>query len=117
MIEAVVERLEGAPLQPRRRWSDAFKEQAVAETLVPGANVSAIARRLGVDPSQLFCWRKAWRKSSVSVVKAQQPNVAVEDKKSMPPLIEIIAGGIVIRVDATIDETHLRRVLRAVRSL
>jgi len=119
MIEAVAvpDRFEGAPLQPRRRWSEAFKEQAVAEALVPGANVSAVARRLGVDPSQLFCWRKAWRKNSVSLVAPPQPEACVEDKKTAPPFIEIIAGSITIRVDATIDETHLRRVLRAVRSL
>ena len=30
MIEAVPERLEGAPRQFRRRWSDEFKERAVA---------------------------------------------------------------------------------------
>jgi transposase len=117
MIEAVPvpDRFEGAPLQPRRRWSDAFKEQAVAEALVPGVNVSAVARRLGVDPSQLFCWRKAWRKNFGNVV-APQLDVSVEDKPPAPLVIEIITGSIVIRVDATIDETQLRRVLRAVRS-
>jgi len=113
MIEAVVDRLEGAPLQPRRRWSEAFKEQAVAEAMVPGANVSAIARRLGIDPSQLFCWRKARRKS----VAVPQPEVRIEAEKPAPPMIEITAGSITIRVDATIDEVHLRRVLRAVRSI
>lgn len=96
MIEAVVDRLEGAPLQPRRRWPDAFKEQAA---LMPGANVSAIARR----------------RSSVSMV-VPQPDVSLEDKKTAAPIIEIVGGGLVIRVDATIDETHLQRVLRAVRS-
>jgi len=47
MIEAVPERLEGAPRQFRRRWSDEFKAQAVAEALEAGASVSAIAHRLG----------------------------------------------------------------------
>ncbi|MCA1371882.1 transposase [Bradyrhizobium sp. BRP14] len=42
MIGAVAERLEGAPRQVRRRWSDAFKAQVVAEALEPGASVSAI---------------------------------------------------------------------------
>jgi len=43
MIEVVPDRLDGAPSQLRRRWSDEIKEQAIAESLVPGANVSAIA--------------------------------------------------------------------------
>ena len=49
MIEAVAERLEGAPRQLRRRWSGEFKAQVVAEALEPGASVSAIARRVGID--------------------------------------------------------------------
>ncbi|KWV52355.1 hypothetical protein AS026_05115 [Rhizobium altiplani] len=44
-----------APRQFWRRWSDEFKERAVAEAMEPGASVSAIAHRLGIQhPSQLF---------------------------------------------------------------
>ena len=38
----------------RRRWSEAEKARIVAETLVAGAVVSAIARRWQVCPQQLF---------------------------------------------------------------
>jgi transposase len=116
MIEAVPDRLDGAPSQLRRRWSDEIKEQAIVESLVPGANVSVIARRIGIAPSQLFDWRrKALRKGSISVA-APLPELSLEDMKPAPPVIEIIIGGIVIRADTTIDEAHLRRVIRAVRS-
>ena len=47
MIEAVADRLEGARRQLRRRWSDEFKAQIVAEALAPGASVSAIR---GINP-------------------------------------------------------------------
>lgn len=57
MIEAVTDRLEGAP-QQFRRWSDEFKAQAIEASMEPGANVSAVARRIGVDPSRLFIWRR-----------------------------------------------------------
>ncbi|WP_280984926.1 MULTISPECIES: transposase [unclassified Bradyrhizobium] len=40
------------------RWSDEFKAQVVTEALEPGASVSAIARRIGIHPSQLFAWRR-----------------------------------------------------------
>nr|WP_245320716.1 transposase [Bradyrhizobium lablabi] len=53
MIEAIAERLEGAPRQLRRRWSDEFKAQVVAEALEPGGSVSGIAHRIGIHPSQL----------------------------------------------------------------
>ncbi|WP_430699291.1 transposase [Mesorhizobium humile] len=49
MIEAVAERLEGAPRRLRRRWSNEFKAQEVAEALEPGASVSAIAHRIGIS--------------------------------------------------------------------
>lgn len=42
----------------RRRWSDEFKERAVAAALVPGVNVSALARQMGISPAQLFGWRR-----------------------------------------------------------
>lgn len=116
MIEAVAERLEGGPLQLRRRWSDEIKEQVVAESLIPGANVSAIARRIGIGPSQLFDWRrKALGKGLVSLT-TPQPDASLEYRKPVPAIIEIIVDGIVIRTDTMVDEAHLRRVVRAVRS-
>ena len=42
----------------RRQWSKAFKRQVVAETLVPGASVSIVARRHDVNVNQLFKWRR-----------------------------------------------------------
>lgn len=115
MIEAVPDRLDGAPSQLRRRWSDEIKEQAVAESLVPGANVSEIARRIGIGPSQLFDWRrKALRKGLVGL-GASQPDASLEDSRPTPAIIEIIIDGVVIRAAAAADETHLRRVIRAVR--
>jgi transposase len=112
MIEAIAvpERLEGAPAQVRRRWSSEFKEQAVAESLMPGANVSAIARRIGIEPSQLFAWRKALCQNRTDRLPPRD-DAAVDYR-----LVEIVVGGIVIRCDATIDEPRLRRLIRAVRS-
>jgi transposase len=41
-------------LARRRRWSDAFKAEMAARRCEVGANVSALAREIGVSPSQLF---------------------------------------------------------------
>jgi transposase len=41
-----------------RRWSDEEKAQLIAEAFAPGANVSAIARSHGLDPSQVYAWRR-----------------------------------------------------------
>ena len=59
-VEVRAERLEGAPLAERRRWSDDFKERAVAAALAPDVNISALARSLEISPAQLFgCKRPA----------------------------------------------------------
>ncbi|MDI7864947.1 transposase [Rhizobiaceae bacterium n13] len=58
MIEAVPDRLDGSPRQLRRFWSDEFKAAAVEQACQPGVNVSAIARQIGILPSQLYRWRR-----------------------------------------------------------
>jgi transposase len=63
--------------QPRRRWSEEDKRRLVAETLVPGETVRAVARRHGVNTSQLFTWRKRWRaQSEVPAIGAPPPTFA-----------------------------------------
>jgi transposase len=115
MIEAVAERLEGAPRQFRRRWSDEFKERAVAEAMEPGASVSAIAHRIGIHPSQLFGWRRdaragQGRSSLPAAVEAEIGSVCAR------AVIEVVIGDVVVRAGADADEAHLRRVIQAVRS-
>ena len=59
-----IEILSGA--ERRRRWSDEAKARIVAESVVPGAMVSQVARRHDVLPSQIYAWRKAAREASCS---------------------------------------------------
>jgi len=61
-VEVRAERLEGAPLGERRRWSDEFKDRAVAAAMAADVNISALARSLEITPSQLFAWRRAAEK-------------------------------------------------------
>ena len=106
LVEAVIERFDGAPVGERRRWSDEFKAQAVTAALEPGVNVSALARRLGISPPQLFGWRKAF-------LKKQTADAPVG---TSAPMVEIVVGEVTIRVGADVSEAALRRILRAVRS-
>ncbi|MBD1202646.1 MAG: transposase [Rhodobacteraceae bacterium] len=106
MVEAVIGPFEGAPVGERRRWSDEFKAQAVAAASEPGVNVSALARRLGISPSQLFGWRNTF-------IKKQDADTSTG---SPVPAVEIVVGEVMIRVGADIGEAALRRILRVVRS-
>ena len=118
LIEAVVGRLDGAPLSPRRRWSDDFKARAVAAALAPGVNISAVAREMGVSPSQLFGWRRQAMEEGKAASTASPTGdaVAADAGGASKPIVEIAIGAAVIRVGADIGEADLRRVIRAVRS-
>src|SRR5215470_16113000 len=74
----VIEHLEARPLRARRGWSAEAKARLVEKTLVPGANVSAIARGVGMAPSQLFGWRRQAR-----VARAAIRNEAVDAGRPM----------------------------------
>jgi transposase len=54
----------------RRRWSDEEKARAIEASLVPGAVVSAVARRHGVTPQQLFTWRREAQKKAADTAEA-----------------------------------------------
>jgi len=45
-------------VERRRRWSAAEKERLVAASLEPSASVLAVAREAGIQPSQLYGWRR-----------------------------------------------------------
>lgn len=106
LVEAFVDRLDGAPVGERPRWSDEFKAQAVTAALEPGINVSALARRLGISPPQLFGWRRVF----LNKQKEDAPPGAPV------PLVEIVVGDVVIRVGPDLGDAALRRLIRAVRS-
>ena len=45
-------------MQQRMKYSEEFKREAVGLTRLPGANVSQIARDVGIRPNQLHRWRR-----------------------------------------------------------
>jgi transposase len=110
-IEVIAERLDGAPVGERRRWSDDFKDRAIAASLEPGTNISALARSLDITPSQLFAWRRA-AALRAERIERQAP---VEPRAAKTRRVEIEIGGALVRVSADISEGDLRRLLRAVR--
>lgn len=110
LIEAVPDRLEGAPVVPHRRWSDSFKSAVVARSLEPGVNVSALAREIGIRPQQLFGWRRATR------VAPRRSSEQVAEASGGAGTLEIVIGRVTIRVGVDVGEDQLVRVIRAVRS-
>ncbi|AUX78950.1 IS66 family insertion sequence transposase domain-containing protein (plasmid) [Sinorhizobium fredii] len=72
----------------------------------PGASVSAIARRIGIDPSQLFTWRRNAR------LKAE---AAVDTARDESSTADIMIGDCDPR-ECRDRRAHLVRLIPAVRS-
>src|SRR6185312_16350698 len=67
----------------RRQYSEALKRRMVAETQVPGASVSIVARRHDVNSNQLFRWRRQLLPKAAVESSAMLP-VAVASDKGQP---------------------------------
>jgi transposase len=104
----------------RRRWSDEDKARIVAESLDPATTASAVARRYGLQASQLFVWRQQLAARAAREAPEFVPVVVAENAATPPEMagrIEITLGPVVIRVGADVDAAALRRVLEAARGL
>jgi len=54
----------------RRGWAASEKLAMVRETYEPGMTVSLVARKHGVNPNQVFHWRKLERVGALTAVSA-----------------------------------------------
>lgn len=55
------------------RWSTEEKLAMVRESCEPGKTVSMVARQHGVNPNQLFHWRKLYQDGSLSELQCEEP--------------------------------------------
>ncbi len=120
--------------QPRRRWSNEDKRRLVGETLAAGGTVHGVARRYGVNTSQLFTWRKQLRAEAerppspaavpgFAAVTIAPPPAAWSapaadgvspDAPAPSGSIEIeLPQGERVRIAGTVDATTVATVLRA----
>ena len=111
----------------RRRWTVDEKARIVAETLVPSAVVSVIARRYGLTPQQLFAWRREARKRTAptadllpgfvpAVVDLAEPRIATRSRKrTAAAAIELEIGGVTMRVGHGARASTVAAVIRALK--
>ena len=113
-------------LTGRRRWPVEEKGRIVAETLVPGASTSAIARSYGMAPSQLFAWRRQARDGELAIPVDDGTMFAplvVDGSEMVSPgiaadtgVIEIVLADVTIRVPFDIAPRRLAVIVQALRS-
>jgi transposase len=97
----------------RRSWSDEQKASIIAESYSGQESVSAVARRHGLTPAQLFGWRR--QAGQGSALEKQRLSFASVVVGAAP--IEIEICGATIRVPAGSDAATLRAVLQAVKAM
>jgi transposase len=119
----------------RRDWPDERKIAIVAKALVPGVNVSAIAREHDLNPQQLFGWRKRFHTEAMALIAGERPTAppdfapvlieattnAVAPAPAVSPAepssIEISIGAATVRVRGAADAKTLALVLKALKVL
>lgn len=108
--------------QGKRNWTPEARARIIAESLEPGVNVSAVARRHGIYPQQLYTWRRGLREraEAMSFVPAMvdRENAGVLSGVAAPSTsgqIVIETGGLSIRIPPDVSADHIERVLLAVR--
>ncbi|WP_407121581.1 IS66-like element accessory protein TnpA [Bradyrhizobium sp. STM 3561] len=108
----------------RRVRSEAERARIVAESLLPGAQVSEVARKHGATRWQIYNWRRRFRqRGMLPPCDAPQPTFAplvvehaLEERHAPTVTLEIAIGDVVLRTDTAIDGEQLSRVIRAVRA-
>jgi transposase len=120
----------------RRTWSDEDKARIVAEIVASGESVSAVARRHGLSPQQLFGWRRELQVSQTALSHAEElqfvPAVLdvapssplVRRQRKMPRhpvepsagMIEVEIDGVTVRVGRGADAKTVTAVLRALKA-
>jgi transposase len=116
----------------RRAWNAEEKARIVAESYESGETVSAVARRHGLIPQQLFGWRRAARPEGeggtdesglafAPVIVAAGPRCPEAPIApaclSGAAVIEIEVGAATVRVAPGTDAATLATVLRAVKAV
>lgn len=111
----------------RQRRTEAERARIAAESLMPGVQVAAVARKHGTTRWQVYHWRKKLRTGQLVLPEsvAALPvfaELVLEDAATDAPSarvgseIEIVVGDIVIRAGAGADEGQLTRAIRAARA-
>lgn len=70
-------------VQRRRRFSAQEKQSMVEAAEQPGSSVSLVAREHGVNPNQLFRWRRLLREGALSAVGADETVVPASEAREL----------------------------------
>jgi transposase len=126
MKTGLVDRTADSKSAGRRRFvSSDEKRRMIAESFAPGASVSKVAQRYGVNANLLFTWRRRDARSTASggTEPIELLPVRVEDERALAAPVAapgpvgrmeiVLAAGERILVGADVDTAALARVVKA----
>jgi len=115
----------------QRRWPDAVKGRVVAETLLPGATVNAVAMKYGLRPNHLSEWRRRAQDGKLVLPALEEPiefaplalvpeeHVSASEEEAPPlrscGLVDIQFGGVSIRLDGAVPAARVAEIVRALK--
>lgn len=108
----------------KRDWPPELKARIVAETLIEGETVNAVAKRYELIPSTVSDWRRMARQGKLVLPNLGGMDfVPVEIEATAPvaqPLlatssntIDVIKGDVTVRLDAATPATRIAEIARA----
>ncbi|MDU8928351.1 MULTISPECIES: transposase [Alphaproteobacteria] len=108
----------------KRNWPSELKARIVAETLIEGETVKAVAKRYELIPSTVSDWRRLARQGKLVLPNLDGMDfVPVEIEAPAPeaqPLaatssgtIDVIKGDVTVRLDAAATATRIAEIARA----
>lgn len=108
----------------KRNWPAELKARIVAETLIDGETVNAVARRYELIPSTVSDWRRMARQGKLVLpnldgmdfvpVEIEAPAPVVQP---LPPTssstLDMIKGDVTVRLDAATPAARIAEIARA----
>jgi transposase len=125
--EAGPRRLEVLSGAPRRRThSDAEKARVVAQTLRPGVCAADVARRNGLQPQQLYTWRRQARRGELALreedapmfvpAMAAEPLAAEPAGTAADEIVVELPGGVRLRIGAGVPPERAAALILALKA-
>jgi transposase len=104
----------------KRHWPEALKARIVAETLVEGATVNAVARRYDMRPNHVSEWRRLARTGRLVLPVVPDDigfaPIFVRPEPVPAPVagvLDVIRGEVTLRLDATTPAIRIAEIVRA----
>lgn len=108
----------------KRNWPAELKARIVAETLIEGETVKAVAKRYELIPSTVSDWRRKARQGKLVLPNLDGMDFVPVEIEAPAPLaqplpvasastIDVIRGDVIVRLDAATPAARVAEIARA----